>query len=329
MSSNGLVVHGWPQHRGLAFGRPVEQTAPVKYLNPLIPCGASFNSPFSDVHFKNMPVNVVASHESEQSELPGSSYTPGAYQQIGQNTKALTGQSEIRIDRVWSMAGDANAHLYAINANHPPPTATLTGTVGNNVSGSGEFTSQSLSVADVQHTPDEPLATIPDKTYQKGCTRSEKMKAYQKTYRQSEKGKAYYRAFFKAYRQSEKGKAYYKAYRRSEKYKAYRKAYQRSYRTTNQKANEQSSEPAKAAQRIHEESVKLKAFKKDCRKAYVRNYQKAYRKAYYPVLKNTGDIEKARIAGRQATAFVKEANRARKMSLKQTPLPSPPARFSS
>ncbi|WP_257296686.1 hypothetical protein [Endozoicomonas sp. YOMI1] len=77
----------------------------------------------------------------------------------------------------------------------------------------------------------------------------------------------------KAYAGSEKRKNYQRAWAQSEKRRAYNKAYRE-------------SEQGKA-------------------------YLKVYKKAYYEVLKKTGDKEQAKIAGKQATAFMRESNKAK------------------
>ncbi|MBO9494337.1 hypothetical protein J7438_09600 [Thalassotalea sp. G20_0] len=88
------------------------------------------------------------------------------------------------------------------------------------------------------------------------------------THDQSDKKKEYQ----KAYRMSERGKAVKRAWEDSRKGRATRKAYQR-----------------KCQNSIHQA----------CRRAYS--------KAYYFALKNTGDREQAKIAGRKATDLIKES----------------------
>lgn len=179
---------------------------------------------------------------------------------------------------------------------------------------------------------------------------SKELQAARKAYAKSERIKAYQRAYQKAYRQSEKGKARRRAWAQSEKGKACarswkRRAYQRAYRQSSkgmagQKAHAQSgkrkvyikayqqTEKWKAYVKAYEQTEKRKAYRKaysQCErvKAYQKVYQKyyrespqgraclkAYRKAYHEVLGVTGDIEQARAAGRQATALIREANKA-------------------
>ncbi|USE35544.1 hypothetical protein [Endozoicomonas sp. SCSIO W0465] len=163
---------------------------------------------------------------------------------------------------------------------------------------------------------------------EKAHTQYEKQKAYRKRYRESEKAKAYQKAYQKAYRASEKGKAYHKAYqktyqktyKKSEKWKATRKAYFESDKgKAYMKAYEQ-SEKRKAYHKRYRESEKAKAYQKSYQKAYresekgkayLKAYQKAYRKAFYKVFKNTGDREQAKMAGKQATAFIRELHKAK------------------
>ncbi len=179
----------------------------------------------------------------------------------------------------------------------------------------------------------------------KACARSWKRRAYQQAYRQSSKGKAYEqsekrKAYLKAYEQTEKRKAYLKAYEQTEKRKAYRKAYLKAYEQTEKrkayrkaylKAYEQ-TEKRKAYRKAYNQSERVKAFQKVYQRVYQKSYRqtekgrayqkayrespqgraylKAYRNAYNKVLRVTGDIEQARIAGRQATVFLKESNKA-------------------
>ncbi|WP_257294319.1 hypothetical protein, partial [Endozoicomonas sp. YOMI1] len=63
-------------------------------------------------------------------------------------------------------------------------------------------------------------------------------------------------------------------------------------------------------------------------KAYAQSEKrKAYQKAYYEVFKNTGDREQAKIAGKQAIAFITESNKAKNSELESTSISplSPPA----
>ncbi len=187
------------------------------------------------------------------------------------------------------------------------------------------------------------------KAYQKAYAQSEKRKAYQKAYAQSEKGKAYAqsekrKAYAqsekrkaskqawaqsekgKAYAQSEKRKAYQKAYAQSEKRKAYQKAYAQSEKRKASKQAWAQSEKGKASKQAWAQSEKGKASKQAWAQSEKR---KAYQKAYYEVLKNTGDREQARIAGKQATALIKESNIAKNNEVGSTSIsPPPPPRFS-
>ncbi len=300
MSSSGLAFKDWPQQSGLVFGLRVDQTAPSHYVNPLIPYGESYLNPLSDSRFKTMPVRVIYSQESEQSEPSDLSYKPKAYREVDKNTRILTSQSELRIDRVWSMAGEANSHTYFLNVNHPPLTLTLKNTAGNSFSGSGRSTSQSSSVVDIRHNPGEssnPLPnnqnlvypfstpTVPISIINSQINNSEQQQlntfpagneldfqasasgsgesltiAHDKAYQQSEKRKAYWRA----YAQSEKGKVSRRAWAQSEKGKASRRAWLQ-------------SERGKAYSKAYQQSEKRKAY----RKAYAQSEKrKAYQRAY-------------------------------------------------
>ncbi|WBA80210.1 hypothetical protein [Endozoicomonas sp. GU-1] len=295
MSNNGLVWYGWPQQRGLAFGLQVEQAAPVRYLDTSIPCGASFNNPVRDVHFKKVPASAIYFQESEQGEPIDLSHRLGTYRQA-ENTKILTVQPEARIDRVGSMGGEANAYLYSINANHTAPASTLQDTAVNesdvkaSTSGSGESPT-------ISH----------DKGYQKANAQSEKREATRKAYREPDKG----RVCQKTQTRSEKRRASQKAYAHSEKGKATRKAYDQSEkRRAAQKINNKTynkSEKGKAVRWAYENSEKRKA----CKRAY----QKVYHKAYYQVFKNTGDRERARIAAKQAIALKRESDKTKNNEL--------------
>ena len=118
----------------------------------------------------------------------------------------------------------------------------------------------------------------------------------QKAYEQSKKRKA----SRKAYRESDKYKAYLKAYRKSDKYKAYQKNYQKAY--------EQSGK-----RKAYEHSEKRKA------------YQKAYQKAYNEVFNSTGDRERARVAGKQATAFIRKLNKSPPVPAELSPVEITPS----
>lgn len=122
--------------------------------------------------------------------------------------------------------------------------------------------------------------------------------ASRKAYRQSDKSKAYQKTYQKVYRQSDKGRAARKAYEQSDKGKASRKAYEQSKR---RKAYQRDYQ--KDYQKAYEQSEKRKA------------YLKAYQKAYYEVFNKTGDREQAKIAGKQATAFMRKSNKSRNSEL--------------
>ena len=130
-----------------------------------------------------------------------------------------------------------------------------------------------------QSTPQ--ISSVVDNTSQTVRLESKRRKASRKAYEQSDKGKA----TRKAYRQSDKGKASHKAYRESDKGKASSKA-------CNQ------SDKWKAYQKAYRQSDKGKA------------NQRAYKKAYREVFNKTGDREQAKIAGKQATAFMRKSNKA-------------------
>ena len=187
----------------------------------------------------------------------------------------------------------------------------------------------------------ESLMSSPDKASQKACLESERRKASRKAYEQSNKGKA----VRKAYRQSDKGKASRKAYEQSDKGQAFRKAYlQSETRKASRKAYEQSdkgkasrkayrqsengkasrkaynqSDKGKASRKVYRQSDKgkasLKAYRQsDKGKASLKAYRqsekaKAYQDAYYKVFYSTGDRAQARIAGRQASAFIRKSNK--------------------
>ncbi|WP_257297214.1 hypothetical protein [Endozoicomonas sp. YOMI1] len=134
------------------------------------------------------------------------------------------------------------------------------------------------------------------KAFRKASAQLEKRRASKQAWAQSEKGKA----FRRAWAQSERGKACRRAWEQSERGKANRRAWLQSEKG---KAYIQSKK-RKAAQKAYEQSEEVKA----ARKAY----QKTYNKAYNVVFRNTGDKEQAKIAGKQATAFVRESNKAKK-----------------
>ncbi|USE33738.1 hypothetical protein [Endozoicomonas sp. SCSIO W0465] len=335
VSSSGSVLNDYPQRNGTVFGLKVQQTTPNNHLNTLNPYGDSFHNPFSDYRFPKALVRVIYHQEPERSELLGLSDKTKA-QQSDENI-LYTSQSGLRIDRVWSMAVKAHAQSHSINANHPQFDSTLKNTAGNSFSGMGQSTPQ-VSIDNNLHQPvpipgqdrietfskpEAPVAMITPQLNSEKCQQNRSSenefdfnasasvsgesltsspdKDSQKAYRESEKGKATRKAYRKAYEQSEKRKAYRKAYEQSEKRKVSRKAYL--------------------------ESDKGKA----TRKAYRESEQgKAYQKAYYEVFKNTGDREQAKIAGKQATAFIRESNKAKNSELESIsifPLPPPPLRL--
>ena len=142
------------------------------------------------------------------------------------------------------------------------------------------------------------ISSVVDNTSQKAYEQSEKRKASRKAYEQSDKGKA----TRKAYEQSDKGKATHKAYWQSDKGKASRKAYRQ-------------SDKGMASIMAYEQSEKRKS------------YLKAYQKAYYKVFNKSGDKEQAKIAGKQATAFMRKSNKFRNSELESitvSPITPPP-----
>ncbi|MBO9482296.1 hypothetical protein [Salinisphaera sp. G21_0] len=258
ISNSGLAAENCAQKSGLVFGLQVDQIIPCNYVNPLSIYGGSFHNPLNDPRFKKIPVRVIYSQEFEQREPLGLSHKPGAYQEADQNIRIVTGQPEIRIDRVWSMAGE-RSNLAA--GNELDVAASASGSV-------------------------EPLTLSHGKVYKK----SEKRRAADKAYHVSEKGKAAKWAWAR----SEKVKAYQRAYAKSERGKAVRKAY---------RASKKGLATRRAYQRIYAQSVKGKS------------NQIAYHKAYYEVFSKTGDREQARIAGRQATALIRESNKIKNNAL--------------
>ena len=278
VSNSGSALYDCLQRHGAVFGLEVQQAAPNNYLNTSNPYGESFHNPFSNYRFPKVLVRVLYHQEPRQSEPLGLSDKTKAQQQSDENI-LYTGQSGLRIDRVWSMAVEANSQSHS--ANPSPVDATLKDTAGNGSSGMGQSTPQ--------------ISTVVDKTSQK---QSEKRKASRKAYEQSEKRKAsrkaYQKDYQKVYRQSDKGRAARKAYEQSDKGKASRKAY--------------------------EQSKRRKAYQRDYQKDYQKAYEqsekrKAYQKAYYEVFNKTGDREQAKIAGKQATAFMRKSNKSRNSEL--------------
>ena len=258
----------------------VQQTAPNNYLNISNPYGECFHNPFRDYRFPKVQVRVLYHQEPRQSEPLGSSNKTRAQQ--SDDYILYTSQSGLRIDRVWSVAFEEDSRSHSISANPSSLDATLKDTAGNGSSGMGRSTPQ--------------ISSVVDNTSQK---QSEKRKASRKAYEQSEKRKA----SRKAYRQSDKSKAYQKTYRQSDKRKASNKAYSQSDKGKASRKAYRQSDKGRASRRAYEQSKK--------RKAYI----KAYQKAYYEVFNKTGDREQAKIAGKQATAFMRKSNKSRNSEL--------------
>ena len=269
-SNSGSVLNDCPRCSSVAFGMKVQQTTANKYLNTSSPYDKSFHNPFSDYRFPKVLVRVLYHRAPEHREPFGLSNKTRAQQ--SDDNILYTSQSGLRIDRVWSMAVEANSPSHSINANHSPLDATLKDTAVNGSSG--------------MERSAPPISSVVDNTSQKANEQSRKRKAY----RQSEKGQA----ARKAYERSEKGKASRKAYRQSKKGKACRKAYLQSDR-------------GKATCMAYRQSDKCRAYQKD--------YQKAYQKAYNEAFKNTGDREQAKIAGKQAVAFIRNSHKAKNSEL--------------
>ena len=290
VSDNGSVLNDCPQRNGIAFGMGVQQTAPNNYLNTSNPYGESFHNPFNDYRFPKVLVRVLYQREPRQSEPLGLSNKTKA-QQSDENI-LYTSQSGFRIDRVWSMAVNANPQSQSINANHSPLDSTVKDTAGNGSSGMGRSSPQ--------------ISTVVDNTSQKAYLESEKRKAARRAYRQSDKGMA----SSKAYEQSRQRKVSRRAYRQSDKGKAARKAYEQ-------------SEKGQATRKAYQQTKQRKA----SRKAYFQSDEwKAYKKAYRKVINNTGDKEQAKIAGKRASAFVRESIKAKNSELESmsiTPCPAP------
>ena len=285
VSNSGSVLHDCAQRNGAVFGLEVQQAAPNNYLNTSNQYGESFHNPFSDYRFPKALVRVLYHQGPGQGELSGLS-TKTEVQQSDESI-LYTGQSGFRIDRVWSMAVEANSQSHS--ANHSPLDAALKDTAGNGSSGMGRSTPQ--------------ISSVVDNTSQK---QFEKRKAACKVYEQSEKGKATRKAYEqseqrkaarKAYRQSDKSKAYQKTYRQSDKGKASSRAYCQSDKGKASRRAYRQSDRGQASRRAYEQSKK--------RKAYIKTYQKAY----YEVFNKTGDREQAKIAGKQATAFMRKLNK--------------------
>ena len=305
VSNSGSVLHDCPQRDGAVFGLKVQQAAPNNYLNTSNPYGESFHNPFSDYRFPKVLVRVLYHQEPRQSEPLGSSNKTKA-QQSDENI-LYTSQSGLRIERVWSVAFEEDSRSHSIGANPSSLDATLKDTAGNGSSGTWRSTPQISSVVDNTSQKQSEKRKASRKAYEQ----SEKRKAYQKTYqkdyqkvyRHSDKG----RAARKAYEQSDKGKASRKAYEQSKRRKAYQKAYLKAY---------EQSEKRKAYLKAYGQSEKRKAYLKSYGQSEKRKaYLKAYQKAYYEVFNKTGDREHAKIAGKQATAFMRKSNKSRNSEL--------------
>ena len=303
------VLNDCSQRRGVVFGLGAQQAAANNYLNTPSPDGESYHNPFSDYRFSKVLVKVPYHQVPEQSEPLGSSNKTQEQQQSDENI-LHTDQSGFRIDRVRSMATKANSQSRSISANHSPLDSTLKDTAGNGSSGMGQSTPQISSVVD-NTSQMAHLESEKRKASRKACKQSEKRKASRKAYEQSDKGKAARRA----YEQSDKGKASRKASRQTDKSKAYQRYYQKDY----QKDYCQ-SDMGKASRKAYRQSDKGKATSKAYQKAYrqtdmYKAYQKVYQKAYREVFNKTGDREQAKIAGKQATAFMRKSNKAKNSEL--------------
>ena len=144
MSRYNLVLNDCPQQSGVAFGLQVQQTAPNNQLNRSILNGENVHNPFNHSRFKQVPVRVIYHQEPEQTEPLELSVKPKA-QQTDESAQFHTGQLKLRIDQVWSMAGEASSQSHS---NRAPLTSTLNGTAGNSYLGAGQSTSQSSLVVD-------------------------------------------------------------------------------------------------------------------------------------------------------------------------------------
>ncbi|WP_299733377.1 hypothetical protein, partial [uncultured Endozoicomonas sp.] len=313
MLCNRLTGNDWAQQNSSIFGRQVHQTTPIYYLNTSIPCNESIHHPCRDSSFKKGPVKVIHSQESKQSEPLDLSQKSKACQIADQNTPLFTRQSELRIDRVWSMAGESSFHSHSINANHPALASMSKYTSGNSVFGLKQSTSQSSSVADnnvdrsveffkqyridtyskpparvANITPQLNRAQLQQNTFPAGnqfdfnasaSGSSESLTVHpDKAHVQPEKRKASKRTWA----QSEKRKAAQQAWAQSEKGKAYAQSKKR-------KAAQQAwaqSEKGKASKRTWAQSEKGKAYaqsekRKASQKAWAQSEKgKACKKAY-------------------------------------------------
>ena len=292
VSNSGSVLPDCPQRSGVAFGMGVQQAVPGNYLNTSNPYDEIFHNSFSDCRLPKVLVRVPY-HQEPGCIVPLGLSNKTKAQQSDENI-LYNGQSGLRIDRVWSVGIKANSQSHSINSNHSPLDSTLKDTAGNGSSGMGQSTPQISSVVDNTSQKQSEKRKASRNAYEQ----SEKRKASRKSYRQSDKSKAYQKDYQKdyqkVYRQSDKGRAARKAYEQSDKGKASRKAYEQSERRrAYQKAYQRDY------QKAYEQSEKRKA------------YLKAYRKAYYEVFNKTGDREQAKIAGKQATAFMRKSNKFR------------------
>ena len=294
VSNGGSVLHDCPQRSGVVFGMGVQQTVPGNYLNTSNSNDEIFHNSFSDYRFSKALVRVPY-HQEPECIVPLGIANKTKAQQSDKNS-LYTGQSGLRINRVWSMGTKANSQSPSTNANHSPIDSTLKDTAGNGSSGVGRLTPQISA-------------------FQKACERFRKRQASRKAYEQSEKGKA----VRKAYEQSERVKAARKAARQSDRSKAYQKDYQKDYQKVYRH-----SETGKASRKAYIQSDKGKATSKayqkayrqsDKSKAYQKAYQTYYKKAFREVFNKTGDREQAKIAGKQATAFMKKSNKSRNSEL--------------
>ena len=146
ISNSGSVLNDCSQHNGLVFGMGVQQTAPHNYLNTSNPYGERFHNPFSGCRFPKVLVRVLYHQERERIVPLGLSNKTRA-QQSDENI-LYTGQSGLRIDRVWSMAVKAKSQSYSVNVNHSPLDATVKDAAGHGSSGMGQLTPQISSVVD-------------------------------------------------------------------------------------------------------------------------------------------------------------------------------------
>ena len=358
------------QRNGVVFGMGVQQTAPHNYLNTSNPYGESFHNPFSDCRFPKVLVRVLY-HQEPERIVPLGLSNKTKVQQSDENI-LYTGQSGLRIDRVWSMAVKAKSQSYSVNANYSPLDVTVKDAAGHGSSGMGRLTPQISSVVDNKfHQPEyisgqdhiepfskyeAPIAIItpqlnseqlqqntsannkfdfnacvsvsgefltnsPDKLFQKAYLKPERRKAYRRAYGQSKKGIA----TRKAYKQSDKGMAVSKAYEQSDTRRASHKVYQQSDKGRASRNAYEQSEKGKAARKAYAKSDKRKAAHKAYRESEI---GRAYQKAYHKALKNTGDKEQAKLAGKKATAAIrkrklKKARKSELESISISPLTPP------